>query len=189
MRGSRLLVNGRLASVTPIGCRVLRARSFASCGLAEAASVVVEMGPANDHVEVLDPLPVPLTAYLGGGSDRLVGNSEADTCYPQRTPRNRCIGGGGNDICIAAPVNTDCVGDAGNDYCRTSSGSDGCWGGTGNDTCLMGRGQDGCHGEEGDDRLYGGPSADQLYGGPGSDYCNGGPGKGHSHECEAGPRH
>jgi hypothetical protein len=186
---SHLLVNGRLAGVTPVGCRVMRARRLASCGLAEAGSVVVEMGPSDDKVEVLDPLPVPLTAYLGGGSDKLIGNSEADTCYPQGTSRNRCIGGGGNDICIAAPVNTDCVGDGGSDYCRTSSGSDGCWGGAGNDTCLMGRGQDGCHGEEGDDRLYGGPSPDQLYGGPGSDYCDGGPGVGRSHECEEGPQH
>lgn len=186
---SRLLVNGHLAEVTPAGCRVMRARRFATCGLSEAGSVVVETGPANDKVEVLDPLPVPLIAYLGAGSDKLIGNSEADTCYPQDTPRNRCIGGGGNDVCIASRVNTDCVGGAGNDYCRTSSGSDGCWGGTGNDVCLMGRGQDGCHGEEGGDRLYGGPSADQLYGGSGSDYCDGGPGIGHSHDCEEGPRH
>jgi Ca2+-binding RTX toxin-like protein len=187
--GSRLLVNGRLAGATPVGCRVMRARRLASCGLEEAGSVVVEMGSADDKVEVLDPLPVPLTAYLGGGSDKLIGNSEADTCYPQGTWRNRCIGGAGNDACIAAPVNTDCVGGAGNDYCRMSSGSDGCWGGAGNDVCLMGRGQDGCHGEAGDDRLYGGPSQDQLYGGSGSDYCDGGPGAGQSHECEAGPRH
>jgi Ca2+-binding RTX toxin-like protein len=187
--GSQLLVNGRLTSAAPAACRFMRTRSVTSCGLAEASSVVVEMGPANDKVEVLDPLPVPLTAYLGAGSDKLIGNSEADTCYPQGTARNRCIGGGGNDICIAAPVNTDCVGDAGNDYCKMSSGSDGCWGGPGDDVCLMGPGQDGCHGEGGDDRLYGGPSPDQLYGGPGFDYCDGGPGIGRSHECEAGPQH
>jgi Ca2+-binding RTX toxin-like protein len=187
--GSRLLVNGRLASATPAGCRLTRGRSAASCGLAEAASVVVEMGPADDKVEVLDPLPVPLTAYLGKGSDKLIGSAEADTCYPQGTRRNRCVGGAGDDICIAAPVDTDCVGGAGDDYCKTSSGSDGCWGGPGSDICLMGRGQDGCHGGEGDDRLYGGPSADQLYGGSGVDYCDGGPGAGRSHECEAGPGH
>ncbi len=184
--GSRLLVNGHLAGAA--GCRV-RDRGFAICGLAKANSVVVEMGTVDDKIEVLDPLPVPLVAYLGTGSDKLIGSSEADTCYPQGTPRNRCIGGGGNDVCIAAPVNTDCVGEGGDDYCRASGGSDGCWGGPGDDVCLMGRGQDGCHGEEGDDHLYGGPSADQLYGGRGSDYCNGGPGEGRSHECEAGPRH
>lgn len=186
---SHLLVNGHLANTTPAGCRLMRARRLASCGLAEAGSVVVEMGPSDDKIEILDPLPIPLTAYLGGGSDKLIGSSEADTCYPQGTARNRCIGGAGNDICIAVPVNTDCVGGAGNDYCKTSGGSDGCWGGPGNDVCLMGRGQDGCHGEEGDDRLYGGPSPDQLYGGSGFDYCDGGPGRGQSHECEDGPRH
>jgi Ca2+-binding RTX toxin-like protein len=189
VRGSHLMVNGRLARPAPVGCRVFRTRALASCGLANAASVVVEMGPASDKVEVLDPLPVPLIAYLGRGSDKLIGNAEADTCYPQGTRRNRCVGGGGNDICIAAPVNTDCVGGAGNDYCKMSSGSDGCWGGPGRDVCLMGRGEDGCHGEGGNDRLYGGPSPDQLYGGPGIDYCDGGAGVGRSHECERGPRH
>jgi Ca2+-binding RTX toxin-like protein len=187
--GNQLQVNGRLADAAPAGCRFMRARSVTSCGLAEASSVVVEMGPADDKVEVLDPLPVPLTAYLGAGSDKLIGNAEADTCYPQGTARNRCIGGGGNDICIAAPVNTDCVGEGGNDYCKMGSGSDGCWGGAGDDTCLMGPGQDGCHGEAGNDRLFGGPSPDRLYGGPGFDYCDGGPGIGQSHECEAGSRH
>ncbi len=147
------------------------------------------MGPSDDKVEVLDPLPVPLTAYLGAGSDKLIGNAEPDTCYPQGTRRNRCIGGGGDDVCISAPVNTDCVGGAGNDYCRVRDGSDGCWGGPGRDICIMGAGHDGCHGEGGADRLYGGPASDQLYGGRGSDYCDGGPGIGYSHACESGPGH
>lgn len=169
--GGQLLVNGRLAAEG-----------------AEASSVVVEMGSANDKVEVLDPLPVPLIAYLGSGSDKLIGNSEADTCYPQGSARNRCIGNGGDDICISGPANTDCVGGPGDDYCKTSNGSDGCWGGPGRDECLMGGGQDGCHGEAGDNRLFGGEGSDQLYGGAGDDYCDGGPGKGQSHACEAGPR-
>lgn len=185
--GSRLLVRGQLAHARQIGCRT-HGREAASCRLADVGSVVIETGPANDKVKVLDRLPIPLTVYLGTGSDKLIGNGEADTCYPEGTRRNRCVGGPGADICIAKPVNTDCVGGAGNDYCRMSSGSDGCWGGPGRDTCLMGRGQDGCHGEGGDDRLYGGLGADQLYGGPGFDYCDGGPGRGHSHECEDGPR-
>lgn len=186
--GSELLVNGRLTAERPSGCRLARGSGAASCRLAEASSVVVEMGPANDKVEVLDPLPVPLTAYLGSGSDKLIGNAEADTCYPQGSPRNRCVGGGGDDTCISGPDNTDCVGGPGNDYCKTSDGSDGCWGGPGRDECLMGGGQDGCHGEAGDDRLFGGPGSDRLYGGTGSDYCDGGLGMGRSHECEAGPQ-
>lgn len=184
-----LLVNGHLTAEAPSGCRLAPGYSAASCRLAEASSIVVEMGSANDKVTVLDPLPVPLTAYLGSGSDKLIGNAESDTCYPQGSPRNRCIGNGGDDICISGPVNTDCVGGPGNDYCETGSGSDGCWGGPGRDECLMGDGQDGCHGEAGDDRLFGGKSSDQLYGGDGFDYCDGGPGTGQSHGCEAGPRH
>jgi Ca2+-binding RTX toxin-like protein len=185
--GDRLLVNGQMAAARPSGCRLTRGFGRATCRLSEASSVVVEMSASGDKVEVLDPLPVPLIAYLGGGSDKLIGNSEADTCYPQGSARNRCIGGGGGDICISAPVNTDCVGGPGSDYCKTGGGSDGCWGGPGDDECLMGAGQDGCHGEGGNDRLFGGPSRDQLYGGEGSDYCDGGPDTGRSHECEAGP--
>jgi hypothetical protein len=187
--GSQLLVNGRLARGRPAGCRRARRYGGASCRLGEASSIVVETGPSGDKVEVLDPLPVPLTVYLGSGSDKFIGNSEDDTCYPQGTERNRCVGGGGNDTCIAGPVNTDCVGGPGNDYCKMSSGSDGCWGGPGRDECRMGAGSDGCHGEGGNDRLFGGPGSDQLHGGPGYDYCDGGPGIGRSHECESGPRH
>jgi hemolysin type calcium-binding protein len=186
--GGQLLVNGHLSAERPSGCRLVRGYRAASCRLAEASSIVVEMGSAGDKVAVLDPLPMPLTAYLGSGSDKLTGNAEPDTCYPQGSPRNRCIGGGGDDICISGPVNTDCVGGAGNDYCETSDGSDGCWGGPGQDECLMGDGQDGCHGEGGNDRLFGGANSDQLYGGSGFDYCDGSPGVGRAHECEAGPR-
>jgi Ca2+-binding RTX toxin-like protein len=187
--GSQLFVNGSLAGERPVGCRLARGYGGASCRLEEASSIVIEMSSADDKIEVLDPLPVPLTAYLGAGSDKLIGNAEADTCYPQGSARNRCVGGGGDDICIAGPANTDCVGGAGNDYCKMSGGSDGCWGGPGRDECLMGAGDDGCHGEGGDDRLFGGPGSDQLYGGEGTDYCDGGPGVGRSHECEAGPGH
>lgn len=186
VNGSRLEVTGHLARRGNVGCRIVR--GGASCGLAGAGAIVVEMGPADDKVEVLDRLPVPLTAYLGAGSDKLIGNAEADTCYPQQTPRNRCIGGAGKDVCISGPVNTDCVGEGGDDFCQTRSGSDGCWGGPGNDTCLMGDGEDGCHGEEGNDRLYGGPGADQLYGGAGDDFCDRGTDRGRLHECEAVPR-
>jgi hypothetical protein len=188
LQGSRLLVEGHLARDEQTGCHA-RSRRAVVCSLAHVGGITVETGPSPDKVEVLTALPTPLTAYLGGGSDKLIGNGEADTCYPQGTSRNRCIGGPGDDVCIAGPVNTDCVGGAGDDYCRTNAGSDGCWGGPGRDTCLMGEGEDGCHGEGGDDRLYGGPGADRLYGGPGRDYCDGGAGRGRSVECEAGPGH
>jgi Ca2+-binding RTX toxin-like protein len=187
LSGSDLIVNGPMADATE-GCRFIRANAEASCPLTGAGSIEIDTGPANDKVTVLDRLPVPLTAYLGDGSDKLVGNGEPDTCYPQGTPRNRCIGEGGNDICISAPINTDCVGGGGDDYCKTSNGSDGCWGGPGNDICLMGAGEDGCHGEAGNDRLYGGRGGDQLYGGEGTDLCVGHPGLGKARECELKPR-
>ena len=188
MNGQRIVVDGYMARGRPEGCRFTQPRARAVCPVAGASAVEVRMGPSGDKVEVLDRLPIPLTAYLGAGSDKLIGNGERDTCFPQGTRRNRCIGGGGDDVCITGPRNSDCVGGPGNDFCRANAGSDGCWGGPGRDACHMGPGHDGCHGDGGRDRLFGGRSSDQLYGGGGSDYCDGGPGVGRSHSCESGPR-
>jgi len=187
MRGSHLFVRGRMSRSRPVGCRFVRRRSLAVCGLRNVGGIELDLGPHGDFVEVEDKLPVPLTARLGGGSDKFIGNGEPDTCYSEGARRNRCVGGPGDDICITGNRNSDCVGGAGNDYCQTGAGSDGCWGGPGDDVCRMGSGQDGCHGEGGHDKLYGGPGADQLYGGKGYDRCDGLPGRGKSHECEAGP--
>ncbi len=188
VEGETIVVHGYMASARPAGCRLARARQAALCPLEGVASIEVNMGPSGDMVEVLDQLPIPLTIYLGGGSDKFIGNGERDTCYPEGARRNRCIGAGGNDVCITGPRNSDCVGGLGSDFCKTSTGSDGCWGGPGSDVCHMGPGQDGCHGDGGNDRLFGGPSPDQLYGGRGFDHCDGGPGTGRSHQCESGPR-
>jgi Ca2+-binding RTX toxin-like protein len=189
LSGDNVVVDGYLGHATQVGCSRVPGQPRATCPLSGVDRIEVDMGPSDDKVEVLDTLPIPLTAHLGEGSDKLIGNGEPDFCFPEGTKRNRCIGGGGNDVCITGQRNSDCVGGPGNDYCRHGAGSDGCWGGPGNDVCEMGPGQDGCHGEAGDDRLYGGPGADQLYGGPGNDYCDGGPGIGRSHECESGPGH
>jgi hypothetical protein len=186
VEGSSLRVTGPMGEVSE-GCSFTRGHGAASCSLSHVGEIEIDAGPGDDKVEVLDRLPVPLTAYLGDGSDKLIGNAEPDTCYPQGTPRNRCIGEGGNDVCVSGPVNTDCVGGGGDDYCKTAGGSDGCWGGPGDDVCVMGGGQDGCHGEDGNDRLYGGAGGDQLYGGDGSDYCDGEPGLGKAHGCEVRP--
>lgn len=183
----RIVVKGNLGNAQPAGCK--RVRHGAVCPLAGVHGIEISTGPSGDLVHVADPLPFPLTIYLGGGSDKFIGNEENDTCYPQGARRNRCIGKGGNDVCITGSKNSDCVGGAGNDYCKTGTGSDGCWGDEGDDVCVMGPGQDGCHGGPGNDRLYGGPGADQLYGGPGFDYCDGEAGRGQSHSCETGPRH
>jgi Ca2+-binding RTX toxin-like protein len=185
----RLVVTGPMAAEHPRGCHLSADREKAVCPLAGVSAIEVTLGPSGDFLDVADPMPVPVTAYLGSGSDKMIGNAEADTCYSQGSRRNRCIGGAGDDICITGEKNSDCVGDAGNDYCETADGSDGCWGGEGNDICKMGPGEDGCHGEGGNDRLYGGANPDQLYGGTGWDYCDGGPGRGKSHSCDAGPRH
>jgi RTX calcium-binding nonapeptide repeat (4 copies) len=194
-RGSRLQVSVRgrdivargLMGRAPVGCRVTAAHFKARCPTAGVARIEIEMGPSGDEVDVLHRLPMPLTVHLGAGSDKFIGNGERDTCYSEGSRRNRCVGGGGRDICITGNDNSDCVGGPGDDLCVHGRGSDGCWGGPGNDVCRMGAGEDGCHGGAGNDRLYGGPGADQLYGGPGRDYCDGGPGIGRSHECESGP--
>jgi Ca2+-binding RTX toxin-like protein len=187
--GSRLEVSGLMAEVPPQGCRFTQNTERAVCSLKAADMIELQMGEAGDFVEVTNPLPIPVVAHLGGGSDKFVGNAEVDTCYPEGARRNRCIGGAGDDVCWTGPQNSDCVGGEGNDYCHTGAGSDGCWGGPGNDICFMGPGNDGCHGESGNDRLFGGPGNDQLYGGEGTNYCDGLPGVGKSHECHEGPRH
>lgn len=188
MRGDRLVVRGMMARARPTGCHFKRYRLLAVCRLDGAGSIELDMGPSGDMVRVRDRLPLPLTVYLGGGSDKFIGNDERDTCYPGGARRNRCIGHGGNDVCITGPRNSDCVGGPGNDFCQHGTGSDGCWGGPGQDVCLMGPGHDGCHGGPGNDRLYGGSSSDRLYGGRGRDHCDGGQGWGRSQSCEAGPR-
>jgi Ca2+-binding RTX toxin-like protein len=188
-RGESIVVKGRMAHRPPRGCRFTRGHRTAVCRTNGVSAIELQMGPSGDFVKVEDRMPFALTIHLGDGSDKFIGNGERDTCYSEGARRNRCVGGGGNDVCITGPRNSDCVGDGGDDYCRTGSGSDGCWGGPGNDVCYMGPGEDGCHGEGGNDELYGGADPDQLYGGSGYNYCDGGPGVGKSHECSAGPRH
>jgi len=188
VNGKRLIVRGWMPPSRLAGCRYRRPRLIAVCPLHGVGRIELRMGPSGDMVEVLDPLPAPLTIYLGNGSDKFIGNDERDTCYPGGARRNRCIGGGGRDICITGNRNSDCVGGPGNDYCQHGNGSDGCWGGPGSDVCRMGAGEDGCHGEGGDDMLFGGPGRDRLYGQRGRDYCDGEQGWGRSQGCEAGPR-
>jgi Ca2+-binding RTX toxin-like protein len=187
-KGGKIVVKGRMARRDQPGCQFTRGHRIAFCSTRNADSIEIQMGPSGDFVQVVERMPLPLTVHLGDGSDKFIGNGERDTCYPGGARRNRCVGGGNDDVCITGPRNSDCVGGPGDDYCRHGTGSDGCWGGPGNDVCVMGPGQDGCHGEEGDDQLYGGAQPDQLYGGPGHDYCDGGRGWGKSHTCDAGPR-
>ncbi|HET9186303.1 MAG TPA: hypothetical protein VFN82_09145 [Solirubrobacterales bacterium] len=188
-KGGAVVVKGAMAHRSPRGCHFARGHRVAVCPIGGESAIEVQMGPSGDFVRVADHLPFPLTVHLGNGSDKFIGNGERDTCFSEGARRNRCVGGGNDDVCITGPRNSDCVGGPGDDYCHHGTGSDGCWGGRGNDVCVMGPGEDGCHGGPGNDRLYGGPDPDQLYGGSGHDYCNGGPGIGKSHHCTAGPRH
>jgi RTX calcium-binding nonapeptide repeat (4 copies) len=184
--GDAIVVKGHVAD-DPVGCRIVEGHRLTVCPIASAGGMEIVMGPADDKIEVEDRLPMPLTVHLGAGSDKFLGNDEPDTCYSEGTKRNRCIGFGGDDVCITGELNSDCVGGEGDDYCRHQGGSDGCFGGPGNDECDMGGGSDGCHGGPGNDRLYGGGDPDQLYGDGGYDFCDGGPGVGRSHDCESGP--
>jgi hypothetical protein len=79
-------------SVTGGDVKGCRQSTKPGCSLAGVSSVLVRMGPYPDKVEVLDPLPVPLTVHLGGGSDKFIGNGEPDRCYSEGSIRNRCIG-------------------------------------------------------------------------------------------------
>lgn len=188
-RGHKIVVKGNFAHHRPVGCRFKHHHRLAVCPTRGVGLIEVDMGPRGDLVKVTKTLPLPLVTHLGRGSDKFIGKGERDICFSEGSRRNRCIGGGNNDVCITGNRNSDCVGGRGNDYCHHGAGSDGCWGGPGNDICIMGAGEDGCHGGPGNDRLYGGPSPDQLYGGRGFDYCNGGLGLGKSHRCNTGPRH
>ena len=100
MRGGNLVVHGWMGPKAGAGCRLAHHRNLAVCRLAGAGGIEVDMGPSGDFVEVTERLPVPLTVHLGDGSDKFIGNGEPDTCYSEGARRNRCIGGGGDDICI-----------------------------------------------------------------------------------------
>ncbi|MEK6277948.1 MAG: hypothetical protein AABM29_08050 [Actinomycetota bacterium] len=187
--GKRFSIQGNVRGSGPHRCKKRHHGTLLRCPARGVTAVVVDLGGAGDRLEILESLPVPVTGRMGPGSDKMIGAGESDFCYPGGARRNRCIGGGGDDVCITGPRNSDCVGGPGNDYCEASTGSDGCWGGPGRDICKMGPGHDGCHGEGGNDHLFGGSSSDKLYGGAGNDYCDGGRGVGRSYTCERGPRH
>src|SRR6188472_1057724 len=99
-KGSKIVVEGRMAHRDQAGCQFTRGHRAAVCSTRDADSIEIQMGPSGDFVQVADRLPLPLTIYLGDGSDKFIGNGERDTCYPGGNRRNRCVGGGNDDICI-----------------------------------------------------------------------------------------
>src|SRR5215213_2404962 len=63
-----IVVEGFMAAGEPIGCHFTNGHNTAVCPTANVSSIEVTMGPADDKVQVLDRLPLPLTTRLGGGS-------------------------------------------------------------------------------------------------------------------------
>ncbi len=203
--GEDIVVNGFLDPSEQVGCSFTHGQNALVCPFAGVNGVELDMGSAADKVEVLDPLPIPLIAHMGGGSDKFIGSDEPDTCYMEGKDGSSCYGNGGNDVCMSGAGGDACYGGPGNDVCKMGAGEDRCLGEAGNDRLyggpasdhleggpgndiLRGEGSsDHLSGGSGNDRLYGGPSPDQLYGESGHDFCDGGPGVGRSHSCEAGP--
>jgi hypothetical protein len=203
--GPALLFTGKLNSETvPSTCESLsRKGNEFRCPITGDSAIEVVMGADADKVEVLSPLPLPLTVNLADGAGLMVGNEEEDTCISEGADASsRCIGNGGDDVCVTNGGSNACEGGPGDDLCETGEGEDLCKGGPGNDVCKMGSGSDGCEGgpgndlcegEAGEDRCKGGPGddvctmgaeSDGCEGGPGNDLCEGGPGSDH---CIGGP--
>ena len=95
---------------------------MAVCPLRGVTSIELNMGPSGDMVKVRDRLPIPLTVYLGAGSDKFIGNGERDTCYPQGARRNRCVGGSGNDWLYGGSNPDQLYGGRGFDRCDGGHG-------------------------------------------------------------------
>ena len=87
--GGNVLVNGQMAD-NPVGCAITEGHRAAVCPIAGAGGMEIVMGPADDKIQVEDPLPMPLLVRLGDGSDKFLGNDEPDTCYSEGSKRNRC---------------------------------------------------------------------------------------------------
>ena len=122
------MVHGYMARTHPRGCHFTRYRMAASCPLGNVGWIEVRMGPSGDFVRASNRMPVPLTAYLGAGSDKFIGNAERDSATPKARAATAASAGPGDDL-HHRQQDSDCVGGAGNDYCHPGDGSDGCWGG------------------------------------------------------------
>jgi hypothetical protein len=182
--GTTIVVKGKLDS-QPDGCEFTYGTKELACPTAGIQAIEVLLGPGPDKIEVLSPLPVPLTVNLGEGEGTMVGNAEDDTCYSEGAKASsRCIGNAGDDVCMSDGGSNGCEGGPGNDICETGVASDHCDGGSGNDVCNMGAGQDHCEGGLGNDVCNMGAGQDHCEGGPGNDVCNMGAASDH---CDGGP--
>jgi hypothetical protein len=142
----------------------------------------------GDKVEVLDPLPIPLTVHLGNGSDKFLGNDEDDTCYAEGAKRNRCYGyGRRRRLHYPAPATAIASGARSTTTAGTAPAAMDAGEVRDGTSATWARGPTGVTVTAKTHCLYEGAGSGQLYGGPGVDCCDGGPGKGQSHSCEKGP--
>src|SRR5829696_594803 len=79
-KGDKIVVKGNMAERHQPGCRFVRGHRVAVC-TGRANAIEIRMGNSGDFVRVKERLPVPLTIYLGGGSDKFIGGGERDTCF------------------------------------------------------------------------------------------------------------
>ena len=129
-----VLVNGQMTD-NPEGCTITEGHRAAVCPIAGAAgskSTWAEPATSSKCATRCRSRSPSTSATARTSSSATTSRTPAT---PKGSRRNRCIGDGGDDVCITGAQNSDCVGGAGNDYCRTSAGSDGCWGGPGDDVC------------------------------------------------------
>src|SRR5215203_2073926 len=73
-KGGKIVVKGNMARRHPEGCHFTKGHRRAVCSARHASSIEIQMGPSGDFVRVAERMPIPLTAYLGNGSDKFIGN-------------------------------------------------------------------------------------------------------------------
>src|SRR5215207_7620237 len=73
-QGGRIVVKGNMSRRHQPGCRFTRGHRVAVCSTRNASSIEIQMGPSGDFVRVAERMPLPVTVYLGAGSDKFIGN-------------------------------------------------------------------------------------------------------------------
>ena len=76
VKGSDLVLHKRQGMHYPGGSGCRNTHPGFRCSLGPYGRVEIIMGPSDDKVEIDSPMPVPVTARLGGGSDKFIGNDE-----------------------------------------------------------------------------------------------------------------
>lgn len=143
---------------------------------------------ANYYAAYSAYFTTPLTNFLAGGGDDLMGGSVRNDNLWGGTGNDTLLGYAGDDKLYGEEGADEIQGNEGNDYLDGGIGNDRLFGQVGNDTLVGGDGADfmmgftGTNdakqtllaGETDNDYLYGGNGNDTLVGGLGSDYLDGG---------------